>query len=354
MQDIVSRIKSELQFFDSTTVKVENTTRGVRFHARPQRGSPPTKQLSHPFKIYQPTNFSSFATGITFLDPASGIGTVCNIDSTKPTDFNAIPPTVNPATDAWRFWAVRCGQVEIRFNFSIPVPYGQYPAGEGGDFIAVFNNWGGKYNLIEGNVDAICPEFGFDYDDPTTESIGRPIIISSTPDEFGFVNFGLWIQITQDANQEDRPLMVVSGANFGTDFYDYFSYSGPNFIPLGIIFGETVTTNPVFSIVQCVYDHVSNRYPPGNGHSGGGGVQQFSGVMNWRGFVYSDGTSDPPDLINQVVYPGDVVSMSTASDQPTTGMAMFNGSGGSPVIIANDGPFDDDVGNWQVILTITF
>ena len=36
-QGVVRKLKSELQFYDSTTITVEQTTRGVRFHARPSR-----------------------------------------------------------------------------------------------------------------------------------------------------------------------------------------------------------------------------------------------------------------------------------------------------------------------------
>lgn len=38
-QGVARKLKSELQFYDSTTVRVEQTTRGVRFHARPARGT---------------------------------------------------------------------------------------------------------------------------------------------------------------------------------------------------------------------------------------------------------------------------------------------------------------------------
>ena len=37
VQGVARKLKSELQFYDSTTITVEQTTRGIRFHARPSR-----------------------------------------------------------------------------------------------------------------------------------------------------------------------------------------------------------------------------------------------------------------------------------------------------------------------------
>ena len=46
VQGVARKLKSELQFYDSTTVRVEQTTRGVRFHARPARGASSTVPAS--------------------------------------------------------------------------------------------------------------------------------------------------------------------------------------------------------------------------------------------------------------------------------------------------------------------
>ena len=38
MRGLLRKIRDEFNFFDSPTVRVEQTTRGIRFHARPSRG----------------------------------------------------------------------------------------------------------------------------------------------------------------------------------------------------------------------------------------------------------------------------------------------------------------------------
>jgi hypothetical protein len=60
---VLDRLK-ELQFFSTETVKVEQTTRGTRFHAKPARGSRPSAPAGS-FDIYDQTK--SYATGDTFV-----------------------------------------------------------------------------------------------------------------------------------------------------------------------------------------------------------------------------------------------------------------------------------------------
>ena len=54
MRAVMDKIKNQFNFFDSTTIRVEQTTRGIRFHARPQsRSAPaaPSGGLLTPFTI---------------------------------------------------------------------------------------------------------------------------------------------------------------------------------------------------------------------------------------------------------------------------------------------------------------
>lgn len=41
VRGVLRKIRDEFNFFDSPTVRVEQTTRGIRFHARPSRGGAP-------------------------------------------------------------------------------------------------------------------------------------------------------------------------------------------------------------------------------------------------------------------------------------------------------------------------
>ena len=53
MQEVSRRNKSELQFYDSSTVKVENMTRGVRFHARRNSSGSAPSIPPGPFGVYK-------------------------------------------------------------------------------------------------------------------------------------------------------------------------------------------------------------------------------------------------------------------------------------------------------------
>jgi hypothetical protein len=301
----------ELQFYDSQTVKVEQTTRGVRWHAKiPPAGTAEAPAVKkHPFEIYQPANVSDFATGITFLHPSSGIGTVCNIDATKPTDFNAVPPTVNPS-ESWRFWAVRTGMIEIRPNYTL---IGNSPGSWlYGDRTGEPNNWGYPFTVSD-NTDGIQPDNYFlpqgsqEYDSPTTRTLNPPLIMSGTPDVNGFICMSLWIQITPDTSSMDFPAVAIGGrnvqANVDTSISPFY-YVGPNLIPVGIIYpGGFMSFNLNFHVQQFLFDHVRGRFPVGNGNF-------CSGVMNFRGiWSKSFGFLDPTDLDEQVFYPGDCVTV---------------------------------------------
>jgi len=303
-QAMARKIKSEIQFFDSPTVRVEQTTRGVRFHAR-QRGGKgqSTPQLSHPFKIYQPSNFASFATGITFLDEESGAPTVCNIDATQPTDFSATPPTVNPVTDAWRFWSVRCGQVEVRPKYKV-LNDGFYYSGPDFDLIYNATNYGYRYNIQQG-TDGVTPWYsGLGFDDPTEATLNPPLIISSdaTP---GQLVFGIWIQI-QDSTVGGLPVASIEARRIAIgDVQGNGPYplSSENRICIGCINVENGQT----TVIQEVFDHVNNRF-------------SRASVLNWRGNYYADtGLTDPADLASQVIYPGDVVTYQSGISSFTVG-----------------------------------
>ena len=320
-----SRSRDEHEFFDSTTVSFEHTTRGIRAHVKPQfpAKAPKAANLSHPFKIYQPTNFASFKQGYTFINDATGVATLCNIDTTKPTDFGANPPTCNPLTDAWRFWAVRCGQVEVRPIYSLPGLYVTFTPD--GSTIMDANNWGYKYN-VRLYTDGVSPAFpnyvGGNYiykpfDDPTTETVNRPLIIAgdgSPGSELpGFLGFAIWLQINPDTSGAALPTVSLVGRTYTPNFlgqvsaFNAVGNPSPNIIPVGTIettyrpAGLGVGYGQPMIVRQELFDHVTNRYPVATGNA-------CNGPMNYRGtYGLVSGFMDPADLSSQIFYPGDVV-----------------------------------------------
>ena len=260
--------------------------------------------LSHPFKIYQPTNYAQFATGITFLG-TDGTPTTCNIDATKPTDFTATPPTVNPTTDAWRFWAVRSGLITLRPIYSI---------------IRVFtpDNSDLGYNyIVDENSDGISSFYSFnEFDNPTTSTSNPPLIMSGNPDPYsGGIAFEFWIKITPDTNGAEVPSAAIAArtTNDSEPTKDgILPASSPNMIPIGSVFQSFDLSSFIPSmypevVSQTLFDNVLNRFPPGNGNFGSGGVMNFRGV-----YQKSSATFTPDDLDQQVFYPGDCVFVTNA------------------------------------------
>jgi hypothetical protein len=177
---------------DATNQAIEKLSREFSKQRRkPLGGFVPQEPINafYPFKIYQPSNVSSFLTGITFLDPSSGVGTVCNIDSTVPTNFASTPPTVNPS-ETWRFWSVRSGQVEIRPIYTLLLLGNEYYSDDG-DLIHDPNNWGWKYEVSknsDGNSPFVHRSDDIDYDSQTTETILPPLIINDNNNFAGAVS----------------------------------------------------------------------------------------------------------------------------------------------------------------------
>jgi hypothetical protein len=105
MQGVSKKLKSELQFYDSTTVKVEQTTRGVRFHAS-RGGAKPIDgwRFAKPI-LYDKTKSYSFQE-IVYVASDNPLVTAGTIDpDTGQTVFafagkyvalQAVAPVVNP------------------------------------------------------------------------------------------------------------------------------------------------------------------------------------------------------------------------------------------------------------------
>ena len=286
-------------------------------------GTPaPAKQtVMHPFKIYQPTNYASFKTGIVFLGN-DGTPTVCNIDATKPTDFGATPPTVNPS-ESWRFWAVRAGIVDIRPIYSLPVsstPWVDWSMGAG-------------FGVYE-NTDGIIAGSNITFDDPTTETIYPPLIIKS---DFGKIN-QFWLKIVMDTDALDFPVVSVGITEYEGLMGDYdFTIATRKMIPIGQLwptydFSNGQVVLPYY-VVQEIFDNVTGRFPPGNGNFASGGV------MNFRG-TYDFNTDEcvPDDLTDQVFYPGDCVTIYNGVEPSGTKSCQIFQFNSAPEFPAGESP----------------
>lgn len=266
-----------------------------------QGGGSSSQTPFHPFKIYQPTDFAAFTQGITFLGN-DGMPTVCTIDATKPTDFTAMPPTVNPTTDAWRFWAIRTGYIEYRPQYF----FSMRSASSGDNNAAGYapENWVFKY-MVETGTDGIWPIYGKAFDDPITVPFFNSFLIMAgdVPDGGFYTKFALWIDITPDTNAS-FPIIQIKARRVTShsNAENGFPYSTPNIIPIGIAQYNLSKTDTL--VWQYVFDHVRGRYPvPNSAFVVGFGKTFCSGsVMNFRGYY-----DDPSEFADQAFYAGDIL-----------------------------------------------
>jgi hypothetical protein len=335
---------------DNLMNAVSKTQRDLASLRRRQLGYQGNTILSHPFKIYQPTNYSTFTTGRILSE--TGAVTVCNINASVPTNLAAIPPTVNPATDSWRFWSVRSGLVEKRLDYSYSP-------------LNTMSNWAlliDTENTDGVTLNPIGPFNGNDFDASTTETLAPPIILNGSINSQGFAAYSFFIIITPDGNPNDIPtpseipiakiamqtglVKDVEGAiqPFGS------TVNSANIIPVGVIAptATNVITGP-FSLPlvanQLIFDHARNRYPGGNGNFG------TCGIMNFRGTWDASTTYVPADLDEQIFYPGDVVSVFDQAQGPGSNQTMFQFIGVKPLPWPSGGPNNDST-NWGIIFQV--
>lgn len=269
-----------------------------------------------PFKVYQPTNITKFTQCWMFPNNANGIGVLANIDSTKPTNLTSNPPTINPSTDAWRFFAVRTGTCEYRpiylnsnwssvydiagdsqnFGVKFPVswPYIFSPAQNYGTTDGV-GQWGAS---LSANATP--------FDEQTTDTIRIPLAIGVALDPNVGANCAVWIQITPDTVSAVPIFQICGNSYTDTNSGDYFNIPANQFnIPVAQI---VINPSEDFIPYQFVFDHINNRYPGGNGNYGG---NSQGTILNNRGQwnVGGGGTvTVPADLASQYFYPGDAIA----------------------------------------------
>ena len=119
----------------------------------------------HPFRIYKPNPLPPDGTAVTTFD-SNGAQVAAVVNSTVPTDagftnggtWAVTPPPVNPTTDAWRFWNVRTGLVEVRPWFSVIQLFTDV-----GQLQGNYSEW----DFVRSGTDGVYPQGWHDeFDDP--------------------------------------------------------------------------------------------------------------------------------------------------------------------------------------------
>jgi len=306
---------------------IQNLARDIQRLRKRQVGYMASENLSHPFKIYQPSNVSQFASGVTFLNGTTATRVTCAISSlvpTTPQPWNAIDPiTVNPITDGWRFWVVRTGLLDYRPIYSLSNP----PDFSNDNYHGIFPSENFVWKFPVG-TDGVMPVTGHDFDDPTTaawpDSRTTILIIPGTISVTNATFFSLWISITPETILA-APAFSVVGALFNVNNpseSSLFGFPSPLKIPIGQI-NFTLSESSIL-VSQYLFDHVRGRYPAPLGNYLNGTSQFNSGsVFNFRGVCDADNAIyTPADLDKQVFYPGDVVR---TSYNGATGLYQFAG-----------------------------
>jgi hypothetical protein len=297
----------------------------------------------HPFRIYKP-NLSSLMPNVYSQQPtgvifdSSGNPSSIAIDFTTPTN---LPVTVNPTTDGWRFYAIRNGIVEVRpfygSTFENPDDSSDFSGTRG------MNNYAGGMDIflkVNGMVDPpdfFCtdgitpsitnpifsdPPSFLDYDDSTTSIFvgftgvyksGQVLVYTGTGGDF----CPIWIQILFDG------IPVIRMAQ-GGDFPD----SSPLVIPLGIIWPEPPGVDAKESVVQILSGHIIGRWQPGMYSDGEPSDDApLPGALTWRGNWQMD------DITDQMFYPGDVISATSAGSTTVSKNYTISGGGGGNVTV---------------------
>jgi hypothetical protein len=113
------RLQNELQFFDSTTVKVEQTTRGVRFHAK----IPPAAQPAGAQRMRVKGVYSTYLVCRTWDGNAEGSQNV----------YVAKPPHLRWYSSAWAGMTILGGAVTFVWSALANNIDGQRTASESGE-----------------------------------------------------------------------------------------------------------------------------------------------------------------------------------------------------------------------------
>jgi hypothetical protein len=318
---------------------------------------PAQQEMFFPFKVYQPSNLGAYV-GMTvpmYVDQAFnpsdqvhfGIPKSCVVtDTNTPTNLAANPPTVSIA-DTWRFFCVRSGIIEYRPIYSLMgffAPEYNLPQ----DVPSDPNNWALKSTDSDEahgfifNTDGVGTWQSLSTFDENPYSLISPnvpqvCVIGITPNGTTGFSVQLWINIAPDTVSNFASFSLYGIVQQESAFDQIFWWqSGQDIIPVAEVYFD-VSNN--FYPYQFLFDHVSNRYNPGDGNFNGkqGALENFRGRFNGN-IVAEGGVGNPSDLLSQLFYPGDVIIVSNFGNvagtfYPTWARLLFTGS--SPAFISD-------------------
>lgn len=305
--------------------------------------SVPTIEGFYPFKMYQPSNLPTvgsmqpFARNFGSFQTSASLTTCQIVASGVKTSLANNPPLVS-VDDAWRFWAVRWGFVEVRPNY--PNSSGAYASNTFQDectnfalnFIPVGCDFG-EGQVLEGS-------------DSDSSFAENHIVFGGNFDNNGGICLIFWVQITQDTS-DTVPVSVAINAYSYTDFINGdsasikpFNVNNNGMIPIG----QVTIEDGIITPYNFVFDHMRNRYPSGNGnlisaggHFSQGGILIPRGTASWS-VQAGSGLCTPADLGSQFFYPGDGIAF---KEYDASGNQLHNGiwifTGGQPGTILNFG-----------------
>lgn len=287
---------------------------------RRQTGYSQQVQNGYPFRVY-PSTQNTINQGLIF--DASGNSSPIAIDSTIPTN---LPITVNPITDAWRFFNVRSGYVNFRPYYSI-VTSGGSVSGLLGNLV---DNYSVTLNVADGtdNIDPnIFPFLQFDSSSVVAQQLApfqdvSPLIINGDYDSNSQIFFFIWIEITPDIDSSSGFSAAIKAHRWSNAGGAFTTQMMPEYSPFVIPIANISAMPPpapahTMFVNQIQFGHIALRYgqgmydfthPDTPSHS-----EDICSPANYRG----DWDNDP--ITDQVFYPGDFVKIKSEIDFSASG-----------------------------------
>ena len=369
MQSVWDRLHGgQFPFHDTDTVKWDRSRTGYAAHAKQKAATiqptPIIPPVMFPFRIYKPDPLPPDGTAVTTFD-SNGAQVAAIVDSTVPTDagftnggtWAVTPPPVNPTTDAWRFWNVRTGLVEVRPWFSVIQLFTDV-----GQLQGNYSEW----DFVWSGTDGVYPQNwpSTEFDDPTTIADygqgGTTLVIPGTPASNG-IGFSAWIQVVPDEDEYGYVEVAIMGNTWHSTTADSepFPDLSPLVIPIGLIitssYSDGMHTATDLTVWQLTFDHILNRWPPGMWSAGyiqtnpqTGLPETIPGGVGSVGALSYRGDWDADDIQDMVFYPGDVIKVTVqmligggTDFWPLVNLYMSN------AICFTDDPTDD--GNFTLI-----
>lgn len=327
------RAQNELQLFDSTTVKVEHTTRGIRLHAKfPPIPAQNVPEAFYPFRIYKPKKEWLATSGWTFQ--SYGAPVAIAINPNVPTN---LPHTINPNTDMWRIWAVRTGLIGanrgtyfVSFDEEFFFP-GLPMSVEGQDFSVITEVGDGCDRF------GVSSQTGTPYDANPDDYPDEKVVPIVLPSNFGqpITNFtplnGLAISVLVPQDGSPITLWGVVFNNL-TQYNNVFSppASGDRLFPIGVIdalgydwYHHASGDNAEPTAYNLQFGNITNLFGVFQNNQGNSFSTDLilSLTKNYRG----DFLNDPIQFL--AFYPGDCVKIQSQIDLSASSISTVHAPG---------------------------